>query len=168
MIVHLQHFDLAGRVIPDIQYLDEIDPVILLWDNHDIKEVKTHSLVFETGVGKGRLFVSTLNHCGRHRTRTGQGSRANSPNMSPTGPFPKRALKPETIGRMREKLKRRRSISPKKSGDSSPIRRMSDSPRIGTSPSSNSMIVGARFASASTGKHKVGPILTVGRGIDWM
>jgi hypothetical protein len=64
MVVDVQHFDLAGPVIPDVEYLDQIDPVVLLWDNHDIKEVKTHALVFETRVGKGRLFVSALKHDG--------------------------------------------------------------------------------------------------------
>ena len=57
-------FRSGGRVIPDIGYFDEIDPIVLLWDNHDIKEVKTHALVFETRVGQGRLLVSALNHRG--------------------------------------------------------------------------------------------------------
>ena len=61
-LVELQHFDLAGSVIPDIKYLEQIDPILLLWHNHDIDRVKTHGLVFETRIGKGRLLVSALNH----------------------------------------------------------------------------------------------------------
>jgi hypothetical protein len=63
--VELQHFDLAGPVVPDVDYLDSIDPIVMLWDTHDLKTVKTHGLVFATRVGKGRLLVSTLRHTGR-------------------------------------------------------------------------------------------------------
>ncbi|MGB7733127.1 MAG: hypothetical protein WBL72_05475, partial [Thermoguttaceae bacterium] len=65
LFVELQHFDLAGQVVPDIDYLDGIDPILMLWDTHDLKTVKTHGLVFETRVGKGRLLVSALRHAGR-------------------------------------------------------------------------------------------------------
>lgn len=64
LLVDLQQFDLAGDVIPDIGYLDAITPIVMLWDRHDIKEVKTHGLVFECTIGKGRLLVSALNHTG--------------------------------------------------------------------------------------------------------
>ncbi len=64
MLNDLQHFDLAGPVVPDIQWLSEMRPLVMLWDNHDIKTVKTHGLVFQTRVGKGRLMVSTLKHHG--------------------------------------------------------------------------------------------------------
>ena len=65
LFVELQHFDLAGPVVPDIDYLDAIDPLLMLWDTHDLKTVKTHGLVFEARVGKGRLLVSALRHTGR-------------------------------------------------------------------------------------------------------
>src|SRR5439155_925761 len=103
LIVDLQHFDLAGPVIPDVQYLDEIDPVLLLWDNHDIKEVKTHALVFETKVGKGRLFVSALKHDGATNA-AGQWLLAQFLKHIASGPQPKRSLKPDTIRRMRDRL----------------------------------------------------------------
>jgi hypothetical protein len=64
LFVELQHFDLAGQVVPDIGYLGHIDPILMLWDTHDLKTVKTHGLVFETRVGKGRLLVSALRHTG--------------------------------------------------------------------------------------------------------
>jgi hypothetical protein len=63
-LVQLQHFDLAADVVPRVDYLDQIDPLLVLWDNHDLKEVRTHALVFEARVGAGRLFVSTLQHMG--------------------------------------------------------------------------------------------------------
>jgi hypothetical protein len=64
LLVELQHFDLAGDVIPDIGYVRSIDPILLLWDTHDLKRVKTHGLAFETSVGDGRLLVSALRHSG--------------------------------------------------------------------------------------------------------
>jgi hypothetical protein len=92
VFIDQQHFALAGKVIPDINYLEEIDPILMLWDNHDIKEVKTHGILFETNVGKGRLMVSSLPLLQwqiNHLTK---------------GPPPRNALKPETIARMRAKL----------------------------------------------------------------
>lgn len=65
MFVELQHFDLAGPVIPNLtHYLDKIDPLVLLWDNHDMRETRTHGLAFQCRVGKGLMLVSTLNHLG--------------------------------------------------------------------------------------------------------
>ncbi|MCA9063304.1 MAG: hypothetical protein KDA96_09605, partial [Planctomycetaceae bacterium] len=64
LLVELQHFDLAGPVIPDLQWLDQLQSLVMLWDNHDIDRVKTHGLVFATRVGSGRLLVSCLNHTG--------------------------------------------------------------------------------------------------------
>lgn len=106
LIVQTQHFDLAGKVIPDIQFFDEIDPLILLWDNHDIKDVKTHGLVFETRVGKGRLFVSALNH--GFFNELGQSLLGVFREYIANGPMPKRELKPETIRRIREKLREKK------------------------------------------------------------
>ena len=63
MLVELQHFDLAGDVISNIDhYLENIDPVVLLWDNHDRDVVNTHGLVFKMPVGAGNMCVSSLNH----------------------------------------------------------------------------------------------------------
>ncbi|MFO0814412.1 MAG: glycoside hydrolase family 2 TIM barrel-domain containing protein [Gemmatales bacterium] len=98
-----QHFDLASDVIPDINYLEEIDPILMLWDNHDIKEVKTHGLVFETRVGKGRLLVSALNHKG-DTNAAGKWLLQTFLKHLDSGPPPRNALKPETIARMRAKL----------------------------------------------------------------
>lgn len=64
LLVELQHFDLAGPVIPSPAYLDAVDTLLLLWDTHDRREVKTHGLVFETRAGSGRLLVSALRHKG--------------------------------------------------------------------------------------------------------
>lgn len=64
LLLELQHFDLASRVVPDPPYLEYVDPLLLLWDTHDLKTVKTHGLIFETRVGEGRLLVSAVNHRG--------------------------------------------------------------------------------------------------------
>ncbi len=60
MLVQLQHFDLASQVVPDIAWLEELTPLLMLWDNHDIRRVKTHGLVFASRVGRGTLLVSAL------------------------------------------------------------------------------------------------------------
>jgi len=64
LFVETQAFDLASRVIPDVGYLKQVDPIVMLWDTHDIDRVKTHGLLFETRVGKGKLMVSALRHDG--------------------------------------------------------------------------------------------------------
>jgi hypothetical protein len=65
MLEELQHFDLAGPVVPNIEsILPLTDPMVLLWDSHDMREVKTHGLAFRMDVGDGRLLVTTLNHGG--------------------------------------------------------------------------------------------------------
>ncbi len=66
LLLELQHFDFASQVIPDINYLEHIDPVLMLWDTHDLKTVKTHGLIFETRAAKGRLLVSAVNHSGEN------------------------------------------------------------------------------------------------------
>jgi hypothetical protein len=65
LLVELQHFDLAGPVVPDLHYLEAIDPILMLWDTHDLKTVKTHGLIFETRASKGRLLVSAVRHAGQ-------------------------------------------------------------------------------------------------------
>jgi hypothetical protein len=107
LFVHLQHFDLAADVIPDVNYLEEIDPILMLWDNHDLKEVRTHGLVFETRVGKGRLLVSALNHQGETNA-AGKYLLDVFLKHLESGPPPRNALKPETIARMRAKLNEKR------------------------------------------------------------
>jgi hypothetical protein len=63
LLVDLQHFDLAGPVVPEIDaYLEHTRPLLLLWDAHDSDRVKTHGLVFEMPVGRGWLAVSALDH----------------------------------------------------------------------------------------------------------
>lgn len=62
LLVDLQHFDLAGPVVPDLQCLDQVTPLVMLWDNHDIATVKTHGLLFATKIGSGVMLVDCLNH----------------------------------------------------------------------------------------------------------
>jgi len=64
LLIELQHFDLAGWVVPDIQYLEGINPILMLWDTHGLTTVKTHGLIFETRVAKGHLLVSAIRHAG--------------------------------------------------------------------------------------------------------
>ncbi len=65
LLLELQHFDLSSQVVPDLPQLQSFDPILLLWDTHDQRAVKTHGLVFEARVGKGRMLVSALRHRGK-------------------------------------------------------------------------------------------------------
>lgn len=106
-LVRSQHFDLAGDVIPELDYLEEIDPLLLLWDNHDIREVKTHGLVFETRVGQGRLLVSALRHEGDGNT-AGRGLKNLLLWHLASGPPPRRALSQATLEGIRTRLREKR------------------------------------------------------------
>ena len=64
LLVDLQQFDLAGKIIPEPGYLEEVEPLLLLWDTHDLDRVKTHALAFFARAGRGRLAVSALRHEG--------------------------------------------------------------------------------------------------------
>ncbi|HVK12785.1 MAG TPA: glycoside hydrolase family 2 TIM barrel-domain containing protein, partial [Gemmataceae bacterium] len=103
LLVETQHFDLAGDVIPNIGYLAEIDPIFLLWDNHDIREVRTHALAFTTRVGKGRLLVSALKHDG-DTNAVGKWLLGKFGKYLADGPDPRNALSPATIAGIRQKL----------------------------------------------------------------
>lgn len=101
--VETQHFDLANGVIPQVAYLDEIDPILLLWDTHDIRDVRTHALAYSTRVGAGRLLVSALRHEGENNP-AGQWLQSEFMHYLATGPEPSRALSPDTIAGVRRKL----------------------------------------------------------------
>ncbi len=101
--IELQHFDLASRVIPELAYLDQTDPGLLLWDTHDLKTVKTHGLLFETRVAKGRLLVSALNHQGEWNA-AGHWLLPELIDHLATGPAPRHALTDSTWHRLKEKL----------------------------------------------------------------
>ncbi len=101
--IELQHFDLASRVIPELAYLDQTDPALLLWDTHDLKTVKTHGLLFETRVANGRLLVSALNHQGE-RNAAGHWLLPELIDHLATGPAPRHALTDSTWHGLKEKL----------------------------------------------------------------
>ncbi len=103
LLIELQHFDLAGPVVPDINYLEQIDPILMLWHNHDIRRVKTHSLVFETCVGKGRLLVSALQHTARTNSAGRWLLHAFVQHLD-GGPNPTHSFSTTTVRRMREKI----------------------------------------------------------------
>ncbi|MFN9182825.1 MAG: glycoside hydrolase family 2 TIM barrel-domain containing protein [Planctomycetota bacterium] len=65
LLNELQHFDLAGPVVPAIEHFrDDILPLVFFWDNHDQADVRTHAAAFVVKVGAGRALVTTLNHGG--------------------------------------------------------------------------------------------------------
>ncbi len=64
LLIDTQHFDMAGDVVRDIQYLDSIDPLFMLWEAHDLDHIKTNGLLFHMPVASGNLFVTALDHSG--------------------------------------------------------------------------------------------------------
>jgi hypothetical protein len=103
LFVETQHFDLVGRVVPEVKYLEQIDPILMLWDNHDIKEVRTHGLLFEARVGRGRLVVSALRH-GGPTNAVGRWLLDVLLKHLRTGPEPTHSLAADTRQQLREKL----------------------------------------------------------------
>jgi hypothetical protein len=107
LLLDLQTLDWGGPVVPAVDsHLDAIDPVLLLWDTHDRRDVRTHGLIFETAVGPGRLLVSTL----AHRPRTSAAGRwllgALVDHLS-SGPPPRRGLDAPTRTGIRLRLNER-------------------------------------------------------------
>ena len=103
LLVETQHFDLAGDVIPNVQYLNQVDPIVVLWDNHDIREVRTHALAFETNVRKGRLLVSAFNHKG-NTNAVGKWLLGEFSHQLLNGPPPSRCLSTDTVAGIRNQL----------------------------------------------------------------
>ena len=72
MLIELQHFDLSSRVLPDLQWLDQLEPLVMLWDNHDIETVQTHGLIVAARMGRGILMVNAIDSEPRsHKTPAG-------------------------------------------------------------------------------------------------
>jgi len=65
MLSYLQLFDLGNNTIIRGQALwEQVDPLLMFVETHDLKTVRPNLMLFETGVGKGRLIVSCLRHEG--------------------------------------------------------------------------------------------------------
>lgn len=107
LLLELQHFDLAGPVIPDISYLEEITPILSLWNNHDLERVKTQGLVFETRVGQGRMLVSALRHNAECNAAGPWLARLFARHLA-TGAPPSRALSAATVNGLRAKIDEKR------------------------------------------------------------
>ncbi len=103
LLVETQHFDLAGDVIPKVSYATDVDPILMLWDNHDIREVRTHAGVYATRIGQGRLLVSTLRHDGDTNS-VGNWLLGEFSHYLSEGPPPRTMLAADVIAAIRRKL----------------------------------------------------------------
>ncbi len=103
LLVETQHFDLAGDVIPKVSYATDVDPILMFWDNHDIREVRTHAGVYITRVGQGRLLVSTLRHDG-DTNAAGKWLLGEFAHYLSEGPPPRTVLAPDVVAGIRRKL----------------------------------------------------------------
>ena len=104
LFVDLQHFDLASDVIPEVGYLEEIDPALLLWDTHDRTEVGTHALLYEARVARGRLLVCAL-RLGGETNAAGRWLRSVLLEHLASGPEPRRGFSEKTWARIRARLR---------------------------------------------------------------
>lgn len=103
LLVELQHFDLAGDIIPNTEYMEAVDPLLMLWDTHDLKTVKTHGVIFETRAGRGRLLVSAARHTGDSNA-AGRWLLDALLRHLETGPAPRHALADEAWAFLKLKL----------------------------------------------------------------
>jgi hypothetical protein len=102
-LVELQHFDLADDVVPAVPQLESMNPILMLWDTHDLRAVKTHGIVFETRIGKGRLLVSAARHRGEGNA-AGRWLLGTLVDHLSEGPEASRALPTEVWGYLKDKL----------------------------------------------------------------
>ena len=66
-ILQLQHYDLTrnySQVVPvkDLEIEDEVDPLLRLFDTHDMPDVWTFDQLCATRCGSGMLMISSLDH----------------------------------------------------------------------------------------------------------
>ena len=94
----------GGRVffLPDGQK-HSFDPMLMLRDTHDQKQVKTHGLVFETQVGSGRLLASALRHSGEQNA-AGRWLLSEFVNHLRSGEPPRHALPNDVWAYLKSKL----------------------------------------------------------------
>jgi hypothetical protein len=104
LLLELQHFDLASSVVPGLHYVDAIDPILMLWDTHDLKQVKTHGLIFETQVGQGRLLVSAVRHRGTNNP-AGRWLLGVLGDHLTSGPGPRHTFREELWRQLNDKLR---------------------------------------------------------------
>jgi hypothetical protein len=103
LLLELQHFDLASEVVRELPQLDSFDPILLLWDTHDQKRLKTHGLVFETRAASGRLLVSALRHSGEQNA-AGRWLLSELINQLRSEEPPRHALSNDVWGYLKSKL----------------------------------------------------------------
>ena len=60
MFRDIQHFDWSGPVLFDSPLIQHVTPIGFLWDNHDLKQYRSHLLAFDCWIGEGRWLASTM------------------------------------------------------------------------------------------------------------
>jgi len=103
LLLELQHFDLAGPVIPNVAYLESITPILMLWFTHDLRQVDTQGLVFETQIGRGRLLVSALRHTSTVHAAGPWLARVFAEHVA-TGPLPQHVIEARKIAEMKDTI----------------------------------------------------------------
>ena len=101
LLIDTQHFDMAGDVIPNITYIEEIDPIFLLWETTTSAEVGRTP--WRSPPASARVAASSRPEARRGNERGRQVAPASSKYLV-DGPDPRNALSPATITGIRQKL----------------------------------------------------------------
>lgn len=99
MLAYLQLFELGGdSVIRGEALFDQVDPLLLFPETHDLETVRPNLLMFASNAGKGRLAVSCLRHTGgRDRNFAGYALARYLANWLVSTQEVKRSLNEETL-----------------------------------------------------------------------
>lgn len=106
MLSYLQLFELGGNSVIRGEVLwEQVDPLLAFIETHDLTVVRPNLLLFQTGVGEGRLIVSCLRHQGGRATNySGLWLARQLVAHLRTGPAPTRALDTETTALLYDNL----------------------------------------------------------------
>ena len=75
----------------------------MLWNTHDLTQVKTQGLVFETAVGRGRLLVSALRHAAVSQAAGPWLAQVLADHLA-TGPLPRQCVDAQDITDMKVQI----------------------------------------------------------------
>jgi hypothetical protein len=101
LLHELQHFDLEGPRVLEWELLrGQVDPILAMWDTHDIAKVESYLFAAETRIGAGRLLATTLDH----DSDAGRWLMATFRQHLASGPAPRNALSDATRSQLRALL----------------------------------------------------------------
>lgn len=106
MLSDLHAYELQGNgVVRGERFWDQVDPWLAFIETHDLDRVRSNLLLFETGVGQGRMAVSCLRHeGGEEENYAGLWLAREIARYLIEGPPPSRSLDQETVSSLKRCL----------------------------------------------------------------